>query len=336
MPLDPCFDALLADRRIHLRRPMPPVTLQDLRDGGNRFMRAAVGPEVACVEPVSFEAADGRRIPGRAYRASASRPCPPILFFHGGGFVFGDLDTHDAICRGLAASSGCTVLAVDYRLAPEHPYPAAVHDCAAALLHVARAPAAFDVLPGPLAIAADSAGAHVAIGVALDVTARRTSESGHHGPGSQLEDRLEAAHAAPAPEIAHVALLYPVVDPRCDSASMRELARGYMLTHEGMQWFWECYLPPTTDRTDPRVDVLSADLRGFPPTTLVTAEFDPLRDEGEALARRLADAGVGVHLERCAGMIHGFAGMPQLTPVAGEVVARLGRRLGHALGIAAP
>src|SRR5512146_3203577 len=105
MPLDPCFDALLADKRIHLRPPTPPVTLADLRNGANEFMRAAVGPEVARVEPVSFEGSDGRRVAGRAYRATLTEPRPAIVFLHGGGFVFGNLDTHDAICRTLAASS---------------------------------------------------------------------------------------------------------------------------------------------------------------------------------------------------------------------------------------
>lgn len=309
MPVDPCFEALLADRRIHLRRPTPPVTLGDIREGGNRFMRAAAGPDIARVEPVTFAAADGRRIAGRGYRATVGAPEPAIMFVHGGGFVFGDLDTHDAMCRTLAASSRCTVLAVDYRLAPEHPFPAAIRDCSDALLHVTRAPAAFGVRAGPLAIAGDSAGAHVVIGAAL---------------------AAETASVA----LAHAALLYPVVDPHCRSDSMQELARGYMLTREGMEWFWECYLADPRDRADPRADVLSADLRRLPPTTIVTAEFDPLRDEGGALAQRLAASGVRVEHACEAGMIHGFAGMPQLTPVANRVLERLGATLGRALGAA--
>lgn len=309
MPLDPCFHSLLADRRIHLRRPTPPVTLQDLREGGNRFMCTAVGPAVARVEPVQFEAADGRTIPGRAYRATLAGPQPAILFVHGGGFVFGNLDTHDSICRALAASSGATVIAVDYRLAPEHPFPAGAQDCSDALLHLAREPSRFGARAGLVAVAGDSAGAHLAIGAALAAANARV-------------------------ELAYAALLYPVVDPRCESASMRELERGYMLTREGMEWFWECYLRHPRDREDPRVDLLSADLAPLPPTTIVTAEFDPLRDEGEALARRLAAARVRVDVERCPGMIHGFAGMPQLTPMAGEILGRLGRELGRALGIA--
>lgn len=311
MPLDPCFEALLADRRIHLRRPRPPVTLQDLREGGNAFMRAAIGPGLPQVGPLTFVSHDSRRIPGRAYRAAADAQLPAIVFFHGGGFVFGDLDTHDAMCRLLAASSGTTVLAVDYRLAPEHPFPAALHDCQDALLHVARAPESFGVRAGPIAIAGDSAGAQLAIATAL----------------STVDARLRLAHAA---------LLYPVVDPRCSSGSMHELERGYMLTREAMEWFWECYLQRAEDRADPRADVLAADLSRFPPTTIVTAELDPLRDEGHELARRLEAAGVHVDRECRPGMIHGFAGMPQLTPVAAEVLARVGRRMGRALGLDVP
>jgi acetyl esterase len=314
VPLDPCFDALLADRRIHLRPPQPPVTLQDLRAGANQFMRAAMGPPVARVEPVTFAAPDGRVVPGRAYRPAAPTARPAIVFLHGGGFVFGDLDTHDAICRALATSSDCTVLAVDYRLAPEHPFPAALHDAVAALCHVGRAPDAFGVLPGAIGLAADSAGAHVAVDAMLETVAR-------------------PAIGAPAVPvgIAHAALLYPVIDPRCDSPSMHEFARGHMLTREAMRWFWDCYVQRPELRADPRIDVLAANLAGLPPTTIVTAEYDPLRDEGETFARHLAAAGVPVDLERRAGMIHGFAGMPQLTPQAGGVVERLGRALRRAL-----
>jgi acetyl esterase len=275
-----------------------------------------VGPELAGVDAVTFAAADGRRIDGRAYRPTLAEPRPGILFLHGGGFVFGDLDTHDSICRRLAESSGCMVLAVEYRLAPEHPFPAALCDAADALLHVARAPADFGLRGGGVGVAADSAGAHVAIGAMLEAIARP-----------------EQGEATAALKIAHAALLYPVVDPRCDFASMHELARGYMLTRQGMQWFWDSYVPRAEDRENPRVDVLTADLAGFPPTTIVTGEFDPLRDEGKALAERLAAAGVPVEFECCAGMIHGFAGMPQLTPMAGAVLTRLGRELGRRLGV---
>jgi acetyl esterase len=320
VPVDPCFDALLADRRMHLRPPTPPVTLADLRNGANGFMRAAVGPDVARVEPVRFEGADGRRIPGRAYRATTGEPRPAIVFLHGGGFVFGDLDTHDAICRLLAASSRCTVLAVEYRLAPEHPYPAALHDAVDAIRHVARAPEAFGVCAGSIALAGDSAGAHVAIGATLAT----------RGDAANSGGEPVSAAAGNAIDVASLALIYPVVDPRCDSKSMHALARGYMMTRDAMQWFWECYVPRAEDRTAPRVDLLAADLARLPPTTIVTAEFDPLRDEGEALAKRLAAAGVPVDYECCPGMIHGFAGMTQLT-TAKHVLQRLGRMLGQVL-----
>jgi acetyl esterase len=321
VPLDPCFAALLADKRIHLRPPTPPVTLADLRNGANEFMRAAAGPEIARVEPVGFDGSDGRRIAGRAYRAVPADVRPAILFLHGGGFVFGNLDTHDAMCRTLAASSGCTVLAVDYRLAPEHPFPAAMNDATDALRQLGRTPEAFGVRAGPIGIAADSAGANVAVG-AMGATIDGSSRTGTGPP--------------PAVTIAHAAFLYPVVDPRCRSASMQALARGYMLTRDAMQWFWDCYVPRVEDRADPRVDVLAGDLARLPTTTVVTAEYDPLRDEGEALAQRLDAAGVRVRYECAAGMIHGFAGMPQLTPVADAVVARLGRELGRALGADPP
>lgn len=336
MPLDPCFDALLADKRIHLRPPMPPVTLADLRNGANEFMRAAVGPEVARVEPVSFEGSDGRRVAGRAYRATLTESRPAIVFLHGGGFVFGNLDTHDAMCRTLAASSGCTVLAVDYRLAPEHPFPAAVDDATDALRHVGRAPEAFGVRAGPVGIAADSAGANVAVGAMTSTSDARSTGGASDAASPVAGSSPVRTEGHPRATIARAAFLYPVVDPRCDSASMHALARGYMLTREAMQWFWDCYVPRAEDRSDPRADVLAANLARLPTTTIVTAEYDPLRDEGAALAQRLDAAGVRVHHECAAGMIHGFAGMPQLTPAASAVVARLGRELGRAIGADPP
>lgn len=301
MPLDPCFAALLADRRIHLRPPTPPVTLQDLRNGANQFMSSAVGPELPRVAPVTYAARDGRSIAGRAYFPSIAEARPALLFLHGGAFIFGNLDSHDAMCRMLAASSGCTVLAVDYRLSPEHPYPAGFEDAVDALRHVARAPGDFGVRAGPMAVAGDSAGGNIALGALLSVSA-----------------------ASMKVEIAYAALIYPVVDPGCDTPSMQEFARGYMLTREAMQWAWASYARPP-------VDVTPADLARLPPMTIITAELDPLRDEGEALAAQLREAGVPVRLQRCQGMIHGFAGMPQLTPMAGSVLRQIGREIRRAL-----
>jgi acetyl esterase len=222
---------------------------------------------------------------------------PGLVFFHGGGFVIGDLDTHDDLCRCLANGSSCRVVAVDYRLAPEHPFPAAVEDCWTAMKWIAEHASDFGIA-GPIAVGGDSAGGNLAAVVA------------------QLAK-------AEGPKIAFQLLIYPVTQlGGPEMPSMAENAKGYFLERESMQWFTRMYCPDAAQRSDPRLSPLIArDLSGLPPAYVATAGFDPLRDEGRAYADKLDAAGVSVTHVNYPGMIHGFFSLRGLIPKAREAVA---------------
>lgn len=236
------------------------------------------GPEMHSVQ--DFRTPDG--IPLRFYRPRPAAPSQPvIMFFHGGGFVIGDLDTHDSTCRRLAAAAGYPLVAVEYRRAPEHRYPAALDDCLAATQFVSESASDLNVDAKRILVAGDSAGGNLAAGVALRVRDERRSIS-----------------------LAGQVLIYPVVEPNFETQSYREFAEGHGLTLDTMRWFWQQYLPNSD--LDLRYAVLSADLSGLPSAHVVTAEYDVLRDEGESLADRLRSAKVPTTVRRYEGMIHGF------------------------------
>jgi len=222
---------------------------------------------------------------------------PGLVFFHGGGFVIGDLETHDDLCRCLANQSGCRVVSVDYRLAPEHPFPAAVDDCYAATKYVADHPAEFGIR-GPIAVGGDSAGGNLAAVVAMLAKTQ-------------------------GPAIAFQLLIYPVTQlGGPDMPSMEENAKGYFLERESMQWFTRMYCPDPALHGDPRLSPLRAsDVSGLPPAYVVTAGFDPLRDEGKAYADKLDAAGVPVTYVNYPGMIHGFFSLRGVIPKAREAIA---------------
>jgi acetyl esterase len=226
-------------------------------------------------------------VPARFYAPtglSPTIPAPLVVYFHGGGFVVGGLDTHDGVCRLLAASAGVTVLSIDYRLAPEHPFPAAVEDAWAGFTWATANAASLGADPARIAVAGDSAGGNLAAVVSLLARA-----GGGAMPALQL-------------------LIYPPTDSAADLPSRRLFAEGFLLNKSDMDLFESHYLPPGSDPTDPRVSVLLVpDLRGLPPAYVATAGFDPLRDEGEAYALRLREAGVPVALRRHAGLTHSFA-----------------------------
>lgn len=219
-------------------------------------------------------------IPVRIYRP-ASPADAVVVFAHGGGFVFCDLDTHDALCRAICNGVGAVVVSVDYRLAPEHRWPAAADDVYA----VARWANRFD---GPLVVAGDSAGGNLAAVTAL------------------------VARDRGGPAVAAQVLLYPALDADFDTESYRAYGSGYYNTREAMIWYWDQYVPRPADRAHPYAGPLHAELSGLPPAVVVTAGFDPLRTEGDQYAVALAEAGVRV-VHRCYdGAVHGFLTMPDI------------------------
>jgi acetyl esterase len=226
-------------------------------------------------------------VPLRLYANEHGGLRPALVYFHGGGFVFGNLDTHDGVCRALAKASGAVVVAVDYRLAPEHKFPAAVDDSYAATKWVAANAERLGIDAHRIAVGGDSAGGNLATVIAM------------------------RCHDAGGPALAAQVLIYPVTDVSTfETGSHRELAEGYFLTRAGMEWFTGHYLASADHKRHPEVSpLLAPNLSGLPPALIITAEFDPLRDEGEAYAKRLQQAGVPVTVTRYPGMIHGFVSM---------------------------
>jgi acetyl esterase len=254
----------------------------------------------------SVEDMDAGGVPARVYRPHDATGAA-LVFFHGGGWVVCDLETHDPLCRTLAARSGCTIVAVDYRRAPEHRFPAAVDDAWTATRWVAANAAELGCDPARIGVGGDSAGGNLAA-----VVARRARDSG--------------------PALAFQLLVYPVTDHRFDTASYEALAEGYGLTRETMQWYWDQYLARPEDGDDPDASPLRADdLRGVAPALVVVAGYDPLCDEGVAYAERLADAGVPTSFVRYDGLIHGFIRMPGVIEAAGAALDETAAALREAL-----
>lgn len=251
-------------------------TRRDSRVAAGRRLRMAHVGELELSGP-------GGPLPARIYDSGGlASPAPLVVYFHGGGHVVGDLDTHDPVCRYLAREIPSLVLAVDYRLGPEHPFPAAVDDALAAFRHGHAHAAALGADPARIAVAGDSAGANIAAAAA----------------------QLAVAAGGPAP--AFQALIYPVTDYSKVRRSRELFAEGFFLTTKQMDWYREHYLSAPEQRLDPRASPLLGELAGLPPAHVVTAGFDPLRDEGEAYARALEAAGVEVTLRRETDLVHGF------------------------------
>ncbi|WP_435743306.1 alpha/beta hydrolase [Nocardioides sp. SYSU DS0663] len=291
MPLDPQLDPQLAVLLQFLADagspPMHEGTPEQARQGFRTLTvdlrDPASLPEVASAEDVSVPGGDGPR-PARVYRPRVDAgPLPTVAFFHGGGFVIGDLDTHDLTCRTIATLCDAVVVSVDYRLAPEHPFPAGVEDVLAAARWVSDHLAD---LGGDdrMAVAGDSAGGNLSAVVA----------QAFRDEGRALAGQL---------------LIYPVTDMGGSFPSHTENAEGYFLDQATMEWFGAQYVGAAGDVTDPRLSPLRGRLDGLAPAVVVTAEFDPLRDDGNAYARALAEAGVPVEHRTFPGLIHGFVDM---------------------------
>jgi acetyl esterase len=243
-------------------------------------------------------------VPVRVYRSHrAVGPVPVIVYYHGGGWVVGDLDSHDGTCRMLATHSGCAVVSVDYRLAPESPFPAALDDALAAFRYVHEHPRQFTGIPGAVAVMGDSAGGTLAASVAL-----LTREQG--------------------PTPVAQALVYPATDLTMSAPSIDTFATGFLLTKADMLWYRGHYLTDPALTRDPRVSpLLTADLVGAPPATIYTAGFDPLRDEGMAYANRLREAGIQVSDTCFDDQVHGFFGMG-VVPGGMERIEQVCREVG--------
>ena len=270
------------------------------------------GPDVAEVRALSIPGPGGD-IPIRFYRPAGSSPTdqlPVLVFFHGGGWVIGNLDSHDSTARWLANRAGVAVASVDYRLGPEHVFPAAVEDCWAATQWVAANGAELGIDPQRVVVGGDSAGGNLAAVIAL------------------------LARDAGAPSIRLQVLVYPAVDARMGHPSVDENGTGFLLSKDDMVWFYGHYgLGQVVQADDWRLSpLLTASLADVAPAYVITAEFDPLRDEGEAYAAALEAAGVPVQHRRFDGMIHGFFGMNGTIDAADEAQEEVAKAISAAVG----
>ncbi len=304
MPVDPQAQVFLDEVAAMGAPSVCCLTLAEARAGAAASAVMLGAPEpVASIEDYRA-AGPGGEIPLRVYRPCGDGPLPVYVYYHGGGWVVGGIATHEAHCCAVANAAGCIVVSVDYRLAPENKYPAAADDAFAATAWVFENAPGFGGDPARVAVGGDSAGGNLAAAVAL-----MARDRGSFRPALQV-------------------LIYPVTDFRFDTPSYEQNAEGYMLSRSDMQWFWRCYLDAEEDGRQPYASPLRAvDLRGVAPALVITAEYDPLRDEGEAYAARLRQAGVSVELSRYHGMIHGFirrtARFDQARAALAEVVEAL-------------
>jgi len=299
MPLDP-------QAREYLDQNASVAPIETLPvDRARRFAASTVWVSAPGVPVASVEDTEIRGVPVRIYLPESEGSLPVLVYFHGGGWVTGNLDLVDSPLRVLASQTPCAVVSVDYRLAPEHPFPAPLDDCYAVTEWVAANALSLGADPARLAVGGDSAGGNLAAAVALEARRRAAFDIG-----------LQV-------------LVYPVTDNDLGTRSYLAYSEGYGLTREGMRWFWNHYLP---DGNDPLACVLRApDLSGLPPALVILAEFDVLFDEGKAYADRLREAGVQTDVMVCEGMIHGFFRMTRVLEQANRVLEDAASRMRAAL-----
>ncbi|HEX7378873.1 MAG TPA: alpha/beta hydrolase [Pirellulales bacterium] len=269
---------------------------------------ASLGPpeEVASIEDRTIATKEkGDEIPIRIYRPQRSGVLPGLVYFHGGGWVLGSIDTHDGLCRSIANAAECVVVSVDYRLAPEHPFPAGASDTFFALAWVVFNAESLGIDPWRVVVGGDSAGGNLAA-VAT----------------------LMAREYGGRPALAGQVLLYPITDCDFNTSSYLNYGDGHLLTRDAMAWFFKHYLPADIWADDPFISPLRAEsLRGLPPALVITAECDPLCDEGNAYARRLEADGVPVRWHCYPGMIHGFIRRHKLLPPGREALNEIAAML---------
>lgn len=311
MPLDPLLKAFLDQMAAQPVPKMWEMEPANAREAMVALMQA-VGPKDVPIGKVSNLAIPGPagEIPARAYSpvAAGGEPLPTLVFFHGGGFVIGGIDTHDGLCRMLANDSACRVISVEYRMAPEHKFPAAVEDAFAAVSWIEKNAAQLGVDANRLAVGGDSAGGNLAAVV------------------------TQLARDAGAPRLAFQMLLFPVTHIDADTVSRREFAEGYFLEGKTIEWFFDQYFEAGADTSDPKASpLLTEKFGGLPPAYVMVAGFDPLHDEGVAYAEKLRDAGVAVTLDDYPDMVHDFIYLQAVLPQAAEALCTAAKALRAAL-----
>ncbi|WP_017815075.1 alpha/beta hydrolase [Paenibacillus shenyangensis] len=290
MPLDPQVKDFL---NMYNQYQMPALDSIDPKmiramEQNSALQQIASQTDIYRVEDRTIPLED-RQIPVRLYTPTDAEVHPALVFYHGGGWVLGSLDSHDELCRKLAREAECVVISVDYRLAPEHPFPAAVWDAYDSLHYIAEHAGEYGIDAEQIAVGGDSAGGNLA--TVACIIARDKS----------------------GPSVCYQLLFYPSTGNGTDTRSYRENSQGYLLTADMMNWFRKCYFEQPDDENHPYASpVLSSDLNGLPPAMIITAEYDPLRDSGAEYARRLQEEGVEVEYLCYDGMIHGFVTMSQL------------------------
>ena len=304
MPLNPQAKAFLDQAAASGAPPLNALPVAEARKVLLDLFAPPQKEPVPKIEDRQIPGPDGHQIPIRIYTPAGKGPLPILVYFHGGGWVLGNIESHDGTSRELANKAGCIVVSVDYRLAPEHKFPAAPEDCYAATKWVALNAASFGGDPTRIAVGGDSAGGNLAAAVA------------------------QMAADRGAPSFVHQLLIYPVTNYSFDTPSYRENGEGYLLTRDSMQWFWKHYLASDEDGKKAYASPLQArEVRRVAPAFVITAEFDPLRDEGEAYAARLKEEKVPVELKRYNGAIHGFFNLGHIMDQGKEVMADAVARL---------
>jgi len=287
MPFDPQFQELYDRLAVQGVRPLYTMTLKEARAADLAAIQADAGtPEpVEEVIDASIPGPDGP-LPVRIYRPAGEGPLPVLVYFFGGGWTLGSIETGDAICRSLANAAGCLTVAVGYRLAPENKFPAAPNDCFAGVRWVVENAGRFGGDGSRVAVGGDSAGGNLAAAVTL------------------------MAKEADGPRLLAQLLVYPNTDQFADTPSLRENTDPLLFNDKSVRWYWDNYLASPEDGGHPLASPLRApDHSGLPPALVITAEYDPLRDEGERYAERLRECGVPVESSRYPGMVHGFFAM---------------------------
>jgi acetyl esterase len=305
MPVHPIVEEMLSQMA---QADGPAMT--EMSPDEARAMYRTMSAAMPSPDGVDVEDSSAGDIPIRIYRNKNERADgkgePAVVYFHGGGWVIGDLDTHDGPCRQLALAANCTVIAVDYRLAPEHPFPASINDCYNATQWVSDNAESLGIDPERISVAGDSAGGNLSASVCI----KARDENG--------------------PSICFQLLIYPVTDARMNTGSYEENSDGYLLTRESMAWFWNHYIGDDHVANPLASPLAASDLSGLPPACIITAEFDPLRDEGEAFGEALKKAGVITKISRFDGMIHGFFGMTDILDGSRQAMSLASEQLARA------